>query len=66
MAERRAKMVCTLGPASQDEGVIAALDPGSYDASLNDNADAIPWCVATQPYGDGDFGTPKEMNLVCG
>ncbi|MCB9704192.1 MAG: lamin tail domain-containing protein [Myxococcales bacterium] len=51
---------------TQAAGKTTALDPGSYDASLNDNADAIPWCVATQPYGDGDLGTPKEMNLVCG
>lgn len=32
MAERRAKMVCTLGPASQDEGVIAALLDAGMDA----------------------------------
>ncbi|MBK8263165.1 MAG: lamin tail domain-containing protein [Nannocystis sp.] len=55
----------TVYTKAQTAGKSRALDPLSTDAALNDDADAIPWCVAAQTYGDGDFGTPKAENLSC-
>lgn len=51
---------------STSAGKSASLDSGSYDVSLNDDANMAPWCVAVDPYGDGDLGTPKAVNPVCG
>ena len=40
------------------------LDP-SY-ANAEDNDDPAYWCDGTQPYGEGDLGTPGEPNAPCG
>ncbi|MCA9657530.1 MAG: lamin tail domain-containing protein [Myxococcales bacterium] len=52
--------------ASQAAGKSVSLDPGSYNADLNDDADMAPWCAGVDPYGDGDLGTPKAVNPACG
>ena len=36
-----------------------SLENGGVDAMFGD------WCLATQPYGDGDLGTPGAANEVC-
>ncbi|MEZ4450287.1 MAG: lamin tail domain-containing protein [Nannocystaceae bacterium] len=51
--------------AAQPAGKARALDPGTTDPALNDDADNTPWCTATAPYGAGDLGTPKADNPVC-
>ncbi|MEZ4380711.1 MAG: lamin tail domain-containing protein [Nannocystaceae bacterium] len=50
----------------QAAGKSVSLDPGAYNADLNDDADMTPWCAAVDPYGDGDLGTPKAVNPACG
>ncbi|HFE44705.1 MAG TPA: hypothetical protein ENJ18_04310 [Nannocystis exedens] len=52
--------------SSSKAGKSASLDPGSYDADLNDDAAMPPWCSAVDIYGDGDLGTPKAVNPLCG
>ncbi len=52
--------------SSSKAGKSTSLDPGSYDADLNNDADMAPWCTAVDPYGDGDLGTPKAVNPACG
>ncbi len=44
-------------------GIAMQLDPGSQDATAND--DAANWCAATAVYGDGDLGTPGAVNGGC-
>lgn len=44
------------------EGIAFGISPGT-DAAGNDVGAA--WCEATQPYGDGDLGTPGAANPVC-
>jgi len=44
-------------------GKTTQLDPKFYDPIAND--DLAHWCVATTPYGAGDFGTPGAANLAC-
>ena len=44
-------------------GIAMQLDPGSQDATAND--DAANWCSATMVYGDGDMGTPGTPNGGC-
>jgi hypothetical protein len=46
-----------------DSGVAMALDPYSWDSVTNDDVDA--WCAATSRYGDGDLGSPGEVNAAC-
>ncbi len=51
-------------PAWPDvSGQSMSLDPGAYDATLND--DAENWCGGQDGYGDGDLGTPGSENPVC-
>jgi len=45
------------------EGKAMQLDPGSYDATKND--DYKNWCEAQDPYGDGDLGSPGQTNPPC-
>ncbi|ODS41261.1 hypothetical protein BEH94_04350 [Candidatus Altiarchaeales archaeon WOR_SM1_SCG] len=40
------------------------LDPGKFDAVLND--DPANWCESTSAFGDGDKGTPGSANDDCG
>lgn len=49
------------GPATR--GKSAQLDPDALNSTAN--GDAASWCVATTPYGDGDFGTPGLANVQC-
>jgi hypothetical protein len=44
-------------------GKAMQLDPGATSADQND--DAASWCSATQPYGQGDLGTPGDENTAC-
>jgi hypothetical protein len=41
-----------------------SLDPGSQTAAANDLGSN--WCEGSQPYGDGDLGTPGAPNTPCG
>lgn len=46
------------------EGASVSLDPGAYDATLNNVAEA--WCAATVPWASGsDNGSPGAMNEIC-
>jgi uncharacterized membrane protein YgcG len=45
------------------KGISYSLDPGKYDALLND--DAANWCMATSTFGAGDRGTPGKPNDAC-
>ncbi len=47
----------------QVEGASMSLEPGSMDASSND--DRTAWCSATSPMGSGDLGTPGSANDAC-
>jgi hypothetical protein len=49
--------------ASSQAGVSTSLDPGAYDPGSNDDPDM--WCDGTTPYGEGDLGTPGEVNPYC-
>ncbi|MEZ4462536.1 MAG: lamin tail domain-containing protein [bacterium] len=49
--------------ATATRGKSAQLDPDQLNAAAND--DGANWCVATQTYGDGDFGTPGAPNDQC-
>ncbi|MBN1948010.1 MAG: lamin tail domain-containing protein [Bradymonadales bacterium] len=40
-----------------------SLDPAAYTAS--DNDDLSNWCWASEAYGDGDLGTPGQVNPPC-
>jgi len=44
-------------------GASMALDPITTHAELNDVTGN--WCVAQDPYGDGDLGTPGDPNPSC-
>ncbi|PRQ09997.1 lamin tail domain-containing protein [Enhygromyxa salina] len=45
------------------DGVSQQLDPDFFDPLAND--DLALWCKGTQPYGDGDLGTPGAPNDQC-
>ncbi|MEZ4268457.1 MAG: lamin tail domain-containing protein [Myxococcota bacterium] len=44
-------------------GASMQLDPAAFEAKANDAGAA--WCVSTATYGDGDKGTPGELNSAC-
>jgi len=44
-------------------GASIALDPTAYDPTLND--DPASWCPGTDVYGQGDLGTPGDINPTC-
>ena len=44
-----------------NQGAAAQLDPG---AGAN-NDDPSQWCTATTVYGDGDLGSPGDLNDPC-
>ncbi len=44
-------------------GYALSLDPEAYD--WLDNNLGSNWCPASASYGDGDFGTPGELNTSC-
>ena len=48
---------------SSRSGKALQVDPDAATADAND--DLTSWCDATQPYGDGDFGTPAAPNAEC-
>ena len=35
------------------------------DPAMGDNNDPTRWCVAAQPYGAGDLGSPGAANPPC-
>ncbi|MCX4245247.1 lamin tail domain-containing protein [Paraliomyxa miuraensis] len=45
-------------------GAAWTLDPAAEDPVSND--DPMSWCVATDPYGAGDRGTPGAQGPACG
>lgn len=49
--------------STSSDGASRNLDPDRFDADAND--DEGGWCAATQPYGDGDLGTPAAPNTEC-
>jgi hypothetical protein len=44
-------------------GASMILNPGTLDATLND--DGANWCVSSTAYGAGDLGTPGTANDSC-
>lgn len=48
---------------SDNAGYSAQLSSDFYDSVEND--DGENWCNALISYGDGDYGTPGEMNKLC-
>lgn len=50
--------------ASSFTGAARSLDPAATDPVAND--DETTFCAATEPYGDGDLGTPGDENPSCG
>lgn len=48
---------------SYGEGFSTSLDPGSIDATLNDDPDN--WCSGVDDYNAGDLGTPGVANPAC-
>src|SRR5690606_34306244 len=49
--------------ASSPAGAALNLDPDRFDPDANDELGN--WCPATDPYGDGDLGTPGGPNIEC-
>ena len=47
------------------DGPGAAMNLDIAHFQMQQNDDPTSWCPATQPYGDGDFGTPGEVNKGC-
>lgn len=45
------------------EAATRSLDPGHFDAGVND--DARSWCAATTAYGGGELGSPGTVNGDC-
>ncbi len=50
--------------ASAASGASTALEPRLTDPAENDNESY--WCAGSEPYGDGDLGTPGADNTSCG
>jgi hypothetical protein len=48
---------------SSFDGAASNLDPDLFDPASNDGDEAF--CEATDPYGDGDLGTPGSANVQC-
>lgn len=48
---------------SSENGVATQLDPGKTDPDANDDPTNV--CPATEPFGDGDLGTPGSANAAC-
>lgn len=48
---------------SSRSGRALQVDPAFANAT--DNDDLLNWCDGTQPYGEGDFGTPGTPNAPC-
>ncbi len=46
-----------------DSAASMSLDSEAVADGINDDADL--WCLARDPYGDGDLGTPGEPNGPC-
>jgi len=52
------------GPLFPDlNGISMALNPQFLTAQANDQGEN--WCPSTEPYGDGDLGTPGSENSAC-
>ena len=52
------------GPVWPDpNGASMNLDPGAFDAILNDNGSN--WCESTTTFENGDMGTPRSTNDEC-
>lgn len=49
--------------SSSQKGTASQLDPSKTDADAND--DPSNFCLATEPFGDGDLGTPGAANTAC-
>ena len=45
------------------EGYSIMLDPDEFDADSND--DPASWCLSSDTFGDGDYGSPREVNDLC-
>ncbi len=46
-----------------DAGASMSLDPTHTDA--DDNDDPASWCLGADSFGDGDLGSPGELNPSC-
>jgi len=44
-------------------GASLSLDPDNTTTVLNDIG--VNWCDGNDPYGNGDFGTPGQVNPQC-
>jgi len=44
-------------------GASMSLDPSAYDPAANDDPES--WCEGSVAYGDGDLGTPGDLNTTC-
>ncbi|MCB9750918.1 MAG: lamin tail domain-containing protein [Myxococcales bacterium] len=60
----RGELVDRVTYTSAPDGAALQLSADAIDAALND--DEASWCPAITPYGDGDLGTPRAENAVCG
>jgi hypothetical protein len=58
-----AELVDEIAYSSTEAGVATQLSGETLDADAND--DVANWCPASSPYGDGDFGSPGEVNPAC-
>lgn len=56
-------LVDTVTWPGSTSGVARSLSASTTDATLNDAEGS--WCLATTSYGQGDIGTPSDMNPSC-
>ncbi len=60
----RGELVDAMTYSGSTEG--AAVQLSADKVSAEDNDDEASWCDAIAPYGDGDLGTPRAENTLCG
>jgi len=56
-------VIDTITWTSSSAGASTALDPGSLDATAND--DEGNWCDGKADYGSGNLGSPRAANPLC-
>ncbi len=60
----RGELVDAMSYSGSTDGAAWQLSADALSAEAND--DEASWCDAIAPYGEGDLGTPRAENTLCG
>ncbi|MEZ4449635.1 MAG: lamin tail domain-containing protein [Nannocystaceae bacterium] len=63
LADAQGTLLDAITYATSGNGAATSLDP--MFVSVDGNDDPLHWCLAVDPYGLGDLGTPRAPNPAC-